>query len=276
MIRLLAIDIDGTLVNSANQLTPGVCAALRRAQSAGIRIVLATGRRYSRTLPLVAPLALDLPLVTASGALVKCPLSHQTLFQAEFDPQALRAMLAHLDLNGHHAVMYSDSFAAGFDFYCRTLDVDTPELTDFYTFNRNCARVMPSLLSDPPSGLFAGFAMGRQMPMWTLCDELQRLWPAQLEVHVLRSPRYLGYMCEIAPAGITKWSGIRQLAEQYGIADAEICAVGDDVNDLPMIRAAGLGIAMANAVPVVKAAAQRIAPSNDQDGVAQVVDWLLA
>ncbi len=276
MFRLLAIDIDGTLVNSANELTPNVCAALRRAQDAGIQVVLATGRRYSRTLPLVEPLGLDLPVITASGALIKCPLSHRTLFQATFEQAAFKEMLTHLDRNGHHAVMYADSFAEGFDFYCCTLNVDTPELLDFYQTNRHCARVQANLLTAPPPGIFAGFAFGRQLEMLALRAELQQRWPEHLEVHVLRSPRYLGYMCEIAPAGITKWSGIQHLAAEQEIADAEICAVGDDVNDLPMIRAAGLGVAMENAQPEVKAAAGRIAPSNDDDGLVEVVNWLLA
>ena len=80
--RLLAIDIDGTLVNSQDQLTVATRSALARAVGAGIRVVLATGRRYSRALPLVEPLALDVPLVTACGALIKDPIDHRTLFRA--------------------------------------------------------------------------------------------------------------------------------------------------------------------------------------------------
>ena len=97
----------------------------------------------------------------------------------------------------------------------------------------------------------------------------------QLSVHVLRSPRYRGFMCEISPAGVSKWSGIRHLADDWGIAAEEICAVGDDVNDLPMICAAGLGIAMGNAVEEVKQAADRVAPCNNSNGLVEVVRWLL-
>ena len=71
--RLLAIDVDGTLVNSDDHLTPATCAALRRAMESGIQVVLATGRRYSHTLHLVEPLGIRAALVTASGALVKDP-----------------------------------------------------------------------------------------------------------------------------------------------------------------------------------------------------------
>ena len=97
----------------------------------------------------------------------------------------------------------------------------------------------------------------------------------RLHAQVLHSPRYTGFILELSPAGVTKWSGVRHVAEGWGIAESEICAVGDDVNDIPMIRAAGLGIAMGNAQPAVKAAADRIAPTHDADGLAQVVEWLL-
>ena len=82
-------------------------------------------------------------------------------------------------------------------------------------------------------------------------------------------------MCEIAPFGVSKWSGIMQLADEWGIRPEEICAVGDDVNDIPMIEAAGLGVAMGNALDEVKAAADRIAPSHDDDGLVQVVRWVM-
>ena len=78
--------------------------------------------------------------------------------------------------------------------------------------------------------------------------------------------------CEVKLGMIAPLSGP---AAQWGIAHEQICAVGDDVNDIPMIRGAGLGVAMGNALAVVKAAADRIAPSHDEDGLAQVVEWLL-
>ncbi len=65
------------------------------------------------------------------------------------------------------------------------------------------------------------------------------------------------------------------MAAGWGIPDAEICAVGDDVNDIPMIQAAGLGVAMGNAIAEVKEVADRIAPSHDEDGLVDVVGWLL-
>lgn len=273
--RLLALDIDGTLVNSQNELTPRARDALLAAAAAGIRLVLATGRRYSRALPLVEPLGIDAPVVTSSGALIKRPQDHRTLYRAEFPGDLLPRLLSVASREGYNAVLYADTFADGFDYYCPTTDVEHPLARDFFARNENCHRLWPELMTSPPDGVFAGFCIGTRDEMYALHERFTAELPGELYTHVLRSPRYLGFMCEIAPHGVTKWSGVRQLADEWGIPTESICAVGDDINDIPMIEAAGLGIAMANAAPEVQASATRIAPSHDEDGIVQVVDWLL-
>ena len=238
-------------------------------------MVLATGRRYSHALPLVEPLGIDVPLVTASGALVKDPLDHRTLYQARFDPQVLCDAVALVDRLGFDPVLCADTFSEGFDFYIARSDARTPELAYYLAINSDRWRLWPKLVQEPPPGIFGGFACGTLEQMTELEAALRRELPGKLHTHVLHPPHYRGFFIEISPAGVTKWSAVERLARSWGIEDAEICAVGDDVNDIPMIRAAGLGVAMGNALPAVKAAAQRIAPTHDEDGLAEVVEWLL-
>jgi Cof subfamily protein (haloacid dehalogenase superfamily) len=273
--RLLVIDIDGTLVNAHEELSPATREALARAGRAGIQVVLATGRRYSRTLHLVEPLGIDVPLVTASGALVKDPRDHRTLFRAEFPRPVLLELLAAICQCGYDPLVLTDTYHEGFDFYMARTEIENPELEEYLRLNPGCGRVLPDLVSDPPEGVFAAFTMGTREQMADLDEALHRRMPGRLHTHVLRSPRYIGFMCEMAPAGVTKWSAVQRLAAGWGIGVEEICAVGDDVNDIPMIRAAGLGVAMGNALPEVKAAADRIAPSLDDNGLVAVVKWLL-
>jgi 5-amino-6-(5-phospho-D-ribitylamino)uracil phosphatase len=274
--RLLALDIDGTLVNSRDELTSPTKAAIRRACDAGIRVVLATGRRYSKVLHLVEPLALDVPLVTASGALIKDPIDHRTLFCAEFKPGVLEATLRTVAAAGYDVLLYGDTFSEGFDFYCRSFDVENqPQLAEYFQRNRVFGRELPNLMTAPPPGIFAGFAMSSQPAMTELGKLLVRQFGDDLYVHVLKSPFYSGWFCEIEPGGVSKWSAIQHLARDWNIGDEEICAVGDDVNDIPMIRGAGLGVAMGNALEPVKAAADRVAPCHDSDGLVEVVRWLL-
>jgi HAD superfamily hydrolase (TIGR01484 family) len=276
--RLLALDIDGTLVNSRDELTPATSDAIRRACEAGIRVVLATGRRYSKALHLVEPLKLDVPLISASGALIKDPIDHRTLFCAKFLPGVLEETLGILAAAGHDAVLYADTFSQGFDFYCERLAVDPAkqfELSEYFGRNGGCGREWPNLMTAPPPGIFAGFAMDRREKMLELGARLTKRFGDDLYVHILKSPFYSGWFCEIEPGGVSKWSAIQHLAHDWGITDEEICAVGDDVNDIPMVRGAGLGVAMGNAVAELKEAADRVAPCHDSDGLVEVVGWLL-
>ncbi len=274
--RLLALDIDGTLMNSRMELTSGTRQAVRQAREHGIEVVLATGRRYSRVLPLVEPLGINVPLVTSTGALIKDPRDHRTLYQARFPQGVLPRLVRWLWQRGFDPVLCCDTFLQGFDYYCPRLEGVNPQLAEFYQKNPGCHRLLPRLIDSPPEDAFCGFTMGTRRQMQQLEAELYRQFPGQLALHVLRSPRYEGFICEIMPAGVSKWSGILHLARDWGIEPDQICAVGDDVNDVPMLRQAGLGVAMGNALPQVKQAADRVAPCHDSDGVVEVVRWLLA
>jgi len=282
-VRLLVLDVDGTLTTSGHEVSEVARDAVQRVRAAGVRVMLATGRRYRDTLAVARRLAIDTPLVTASGALVKRPSDHATLARAEFASGVLPAVLGIVSARGHEAILYSDSYDRGIDFHCRSL-VDA--VTDAGSFgggfreylgrNRDVADVVPDLHEAPPEGVFAGFVMGRYEEMTALEAALDGAVPGRLSLHTIKSPRYRDWMCEIAPAGVTKWSGVMSLAAGWGIAPDEICAVGDDVNDVPMIRAAGLGIAMGNARPEVARVAHAVVGSNDGQGIADVADMILA
>ncbi|NBX30184.1 HAD-IIB family hydrolase [bacterium] len=280
-IRLLVLDVDGTVTDARHEVPETTRLAVQRVREAGVRVMLATGRRYRDALPVAATLGIDTPLVTASGALVKAPPTHATLYRAAFGPEVLDRVVGMIVAAGHEPVLYTDSYAEGFDFHCRQCDLlpagePARGLEEYLARNAGLARVQPDLHAAVPSGVFAGFAMGPQDDMHALEATLAATFPGQLSVHVIRSPRYRDWLCEIAPAGVTKWSGIMAVAREWGLGAAEICAVGDDVNDLPMIRAAGLGVAMGNAVAEVQAAADRVVGTSDASGMADVAELLLA
>lgn len=281
-VRLLVLDIDGTLTDSSHALSPATVAAVRRVSAGGVRVMLATGRRYRDALPIAERLGIDVPLVTASGALVKRPADHLTLVRAAFQPGVLEGTLAAIAAAGHEAVLYSDSFAEGYDFHCASLAsaIDSVDaygggFAEYLGRNRHLARVAPDLHRAPPPGVFAGFVMGSRDAMTTLETLLSATFPQRLSLHTIKSPRYREWMCEIAPAGVTKWSGVLQVAAAWGIRPEETCAVGDDVNDIPMIRGAGIGIAMGNARPEVRLAADHVVGTHDGTGIQEVAELVL-
>lgn len=280
-IKLLVLDIDGTLTDSRHVVSDATCRAICRVREAGVRVMLATGRRYRDALPIVEQLAIAEPVVTASGGLVKQPGDHTTLYRARFADGVLPAVLEIVVKGGHEPVIYTDSFAEGFDFYCRSLAtaVLPPAGGGFGEYlgrNLHLARVDPELHCKPPSDVFAGFVMGPRDAMSALEMQLAAAYPEHLSLHTIRSPRYSEWMCEIAPVGVSKWSGVALVAESLGIDSNAICAVGDDLNDLPMVQAAGLGIAMGNARAELLAAADWVVGTHDGSGIADVVDLVLA
>jgi hydroxymethylpyrimidine pyrophosphatase-like HAD family hydrolase len=111
--------------------------------------------------------------------------------------------------------------------------------------------------------------------MLALQERLEAAHLGRIRTFVQKSPRYQGTMCEVLREDASKWSAVLHLADLWGIAPQEICAVGDDMNDIPMIAAAGLGVAMAHAPAAVRAAAKMIAPDHDHDGLAVIVDEVL-
>ena len=280
-IRLLVLDIDGTLTDSRHVVSEATCRGIARVREAGIRVMLATGRRYRDALPIVDQLGITEPVVTASGGLVKRPGDHSTLHCARFGDGVLPGVLGMVVEAGHEPVIYTDSFEDGFDFYCRSLDaaVDSPAGGGFGEYlgrNRHLARVDPNLHCAPPPDVFAGFVMGPREAMSMIERRLAAAYPDHLAIHTIRSPRYSEWMCEIAPVGVSKWSGVTAVAASLGIGAEAICAVGDDLNDLPMVQAAGLGIAMGNAREELQAVADLVVGTHDGSGIADVIDLVLA
>jgi Cof subfamily protein (haloacid dehalogenase superfamily) len=274
--RLLALDIDGTITTPQHTVSDRTVRAIRRATEAGIIVVLATGRRYRDSLSIAATLGISHPLITSAGALIKEPRTHATRFCARFAGGVLEGVLNLIDSTGHEAIVYTDSFHKGFDFHCRGLDVGSAGLRSYLDRNRSLAHISPELHQRPPTGSFAAFSMGPEAAMLKLEHEIRTCLGSATSVHVIRSPRYCGYLCEIAPAGVTKWSGIEQVAASLQIPQERICAVGDDVNDIPMLQAAGLGVAMGNADQRVRDVADQTTGPNDADGLADLIDRLLA
>lgn len=278
-IRLLVLDIDGTVTDSRHEIRDDTLAALARARAAGIDLLLATGRRYRDVLAVAERLGIGGPIVTASGALVKRIDDHVTISCASFSPGTIPVVLGIIDARGCEPILYTDSFHEGYDFHCRCVPGPAggpPGVAEYLARNAHLACVAENLLLEPPAGIFAGFTMGTREAMLALERDLHDACPGSLSTHVIRSPRYRDWMCEIAPSGVTKWSGVEAIAAAAGIPAESICAVGDDVNDLPMIRAAGLGVAMGNAADEVKEAADVTVSANDDGGIADLVDRLLA
>lgn len=269
--RLLALDVDGTLLDPAGELKPTVRDAVIAAQQRGLRVVLCTGRRFRTARPLAQVLQLDGPLVVHNGALVKDLASGQTLQQsylsADMYHQAL-ALLRRLSA----PMVYVDAFHENVDILTEPMERAHPFQREYLEDQLAHCRIVDDIAHPLSHGVVLLSIMADGASLQALRPVVEQTLGVRGRVHLLMNKNYQGYILEVLQAGVSKWQALHELAAQQGIAPAEIIAVGDDHNDLDMIRHAGLGIAMGNAVDEVKAAADAITGSNAEDGLAQALE----
>jgi Cof subfamily protein (haloacid dehalogenase superfamily) len=268
--RLLALDVDGTLLDPAGQLRPAVQQAIAAVQKRGVRVVLCTGRRFRTTLPLAQQLQLSDPAVVHNGALVKDLQSGATLHQCYMSPDVYSHALALLRQGGAPMV-YVDAFPEAVDILTEALERVHPFQRTYLQDNLTHCRIVTDIDTPPAYGVVMMSVMADEAHLRVLRPQVQHALGTQARVNLLMNKNYQGYILEILHPSASKWDALQRWAQREGIATEAIMAVGDDENDLEMIRQAGLGVAMGNAAETVKAAADFITGSNAEDGLVQAL-----
>ncbi|WP_435022048.1 HAD family hydrolase [Tundrisphaera sp. TA3] len=273
--RILALDIDGTLLDRDGVLRPRTISAVHLAARAGIRPVLCTGRRFRRALPIAEALGLDAPLVCNSGALIKQPGDRSTLWRADLSDHHSATALALFREHDEPAVTFLDRGIDEHDFLVAAESTGRPLFDDYVSQNQEYAGVDPDWLLRRDLKHFHLCAIGTREAMLAFEDAVHERMPDAVQTFVQKSPRYAGTMCEILHRDANKWTALLRLAEAWGVDPSEICAVGDDRNDIPMLRGAGLGVAMGHAAGEVLAVADHVTGSDQHDGVATLIETRL-
>lgn len=268
--RLLALDVDGTLLDPAGALRPAVQQAVVAAQQRGLRVILCTGRRFRTARPLAQALRLSDPLVVHNGALVKDPVSGDTLHQCYMPLDIYAPALALLRQVGAPMV-YVDAFHAHIDILTEAMERAHPFQRAYLQDNLAHCHIVSDIATPPPYGVVMLSIMADEASLQALRPQIERVLGSQARVHMLLNKNYQGRILEVLHPAVSKWEALRQLAASIGIAAADIMAVGDDENDVEMIRRAGLGIAMGNAAEAVQAAADYVTGSNADDGLVQAI-----
>ena len=282
-IRLLAVDIDGTLLTDSDRVSPTTRKALRRANDS-VLLVLATGRRYRTTRRAMDDLGLELPVVCLGGALTK-DASGATVESTPFLREDLSPLLDLARRHGQSLIFQRDSHALGGPDFIVDACPSWNEMTAAYVRlggdRSQAVKDRQVLVGDDvlvvgcfgDEGPLAKFERDVQAPGPTFFEGAE---PRGFETVLVPSKKTPGWYLEIIVKGVSKWAALERLASQHGIPSHAVCAVGDALNDLPMIRGAGWGVAMGNADPAVKAAANWTTAGNNDDGVAVLVERLLA
>ena len=263
-IKLIATDIDNTLLTSDKKLTARTIAAIQAAKEQGVHVVLCTGRPLTGVLPLLKQLGLTTNadyVITLNGAQVQRATGEQLLAStiplSEY--RQLVPYFTRVGVNMHMVTLDSNV-------YVHQPDVGYYTVSDTY-HTRMHLHVVP--LEQLPADIQIAKYMMADDP--AKIDAVIRQLPATITDHFycVRSERFF---YELLNKQATKGNAVMALAHRLGITPAEVMTLGDENNDLTMIAQAGLGVAMGNANSQVKAVAQAITADNNHDGVAQAIE----
>lgn len=261
-IRMVAVDLDGTLLRGDTSISERDREAIRNTQAAGVRVVIATGRMYSTALPYARALAVDTPLVLFNGAYITDLEKKRIWAHYRFDTRYARRIREEARRRGLHLNYYVED------------DINVEECNDLvrgYLHRMETeVRVVPDM-----EGFFRSHPRLTKITVQCLdcgkIDEFARwladTWPEELYI-VKSHPLFL----EISNPHATKGTGVRRVAEMLGVPAGAVMGIGDNHNDRCMLEYAGLGVAMGNAEEEIKAVADYVTASHEEDGVARALE----
>ena len=273
-IRLLAVDIDGTLLNPQFQISDADMTALRRAHSQGVEVILVTGRRHLFALPIAQQLGFDLWLVSSNGAVTRSlsgETFHRDLLPLETCRQLCEAMrefrgstVIQFDIDGRGAIVLEH------------MGELTGSIQRWLEKNMEYIKfVIPlekALTTDPVQVMFCG-------PIARMRQALDRLAACGLEkkITVLRTEyavRDLSIV-DVLNQGCSKGHALERWAKYRGIPREQVMAIGDNYNDIEMLAFAGMPFIMGNASEELRGRGWPVTLSNDQHGVAAALEQVL-
>jgi hypothetical protein len=274
-IRLVALDLDGTLLDPRGHLGDDVRLAVAELARVRIRVVVCTGRRFRTALPVVEKLGLEGPVVIHNGAVVKDIQSGKTLQHAYLPAELYAGVLALMRREQGPPLVYVDSFHEGTDILTEGVTRAHPFQREYLEDNGEHVREVEDLAAARHSEVIMLSTMGDEESLGRLRDRAEAALGGSVRTHRLINKNYRGQILEFLSPASGKWTALARLAASAGIAPEEIAAVGDDTNDAEMIARAGLGIAMGNAVPEARAAADLVVRGNGESGVVEAIEQVL-
>ena len=259
MYKLLACDLDGTLMDETFTFTPGVKAAVSLALARGVAVTIATGRAYPSALHFARELGITLPLICTQGGLVKDPVSGEVLHRAVMSLPLAHEVIALSQRRGWHLNLYLDD-----QVYLTGLQHPRALYDQMFSLPLRVVDDLAPAITRPPDKFII---IAEPEEADAIVPELRQRFDGRLRI--VRSHRNF---VEGNPLGASKGQALACLAARLGIARSQTAAIGDNDNDADMVAWAGLGMAMGNAHPDLKAVADVILPPVERDGVAVAIN----
>jgi Cof subfamily protein (haloacid dehalogenase superfamily) len=268
-IKLIAIDIDGTLLNPHKQITPRTFAAVRAAQEAGIIVTLATARRYANTRPIADELGITIPLILCDGALIIEHPQNRVLYTL-FLPADIAQQAADIMAKHHVQPIVQHIRGNVEETWSGQAEFDNSALAPYLmAFPGNLRRMRQEDLCTGQPDPLRVVAFATEAEIDAMLSEISALSCAW---DTVKRGNYGCAELAVMHRDCSKAAGVRALAERLHISLAQVMAIGDNTNDMEMLRTVGWGVAMGQASAIVKAHAHAVTASNAEDGVALAIE----
>jgi len=270
-VRLIALDIDGTLLNSSFEVSARNRAAIADATGRGIEVALVTGRRYDFALPVAQLIDSPLTMIVNNGAMVRSK-NGVTYLRHLLDKETARLVLQCTEPWREGAAVVFDRPRAN-QVILERIDLNDPLRGGYYSRNRRflaeCNPLQNCLDEDPLQVMFTGGVTAMRAVESTLLDAHFR---AQIAMAITVYEDKDFAMLDVINPRISKGTTLAEWAAMQGIEREEILAIGDNHNDEAMLSFAGIPVVMANSVPELKTHGWHETHSNDDDGVAAAIE----
>lgn len=259
MYKLIAIDVDDTLLTDDLIVTDGTREAMEAAIAAGVTVTLATGRMFASAHKIARQIKLNVPIITYQGALVKTLLDEQVLYERSVPADAALELHDYCVKHGLHLQLYVDDELYGTE--------DNEKIKAYSRQSNIPYRIEPDF----------GRLITKPLNKMLVIDDPDRLDAIALElapllgdrVHMTKSKaHYLEFMHKEG----TKGHALQFMARHLGCTMDQTIAIGDAWNDREMIQAAGLGVAMGNSIEALKEIADYVTFTNNEEGVRHVIE----
>lgn len=261
MIKMIATDIDGTILNWNGEFSPAVIECINKLNNDGIKIVLVTGRMHGSTVPIAEKLGLENPVVSYQGGLIK-DLSGKTLYQKQLPDDYARKIILWAKENDVHINLYLDDRLY--------VERDSETIQRYIVGKFVGYKVCPfwQLKIENVNKILAiDYSNPDRVTSWV--EELSKMFP---DLYVVKSTPYF---CEIGNKEAKKSAGVEYLRNMWGIEKDEVLAIGDQNNDIELLKAGGIAVAMGNGTEELKKYADFVTDTVDNDGFVKAVEKYL-
>jgi len=274
--RMIAIDLDGTLLSPIGKVTSRTKNAIHRARAHGLKICFATGRNLTESRSVLKDVDHHDAAVFVGGAMVIDPATNLTMHRTLLPHQLAADLCEALEARGHAVLALQDTYAAGVDYFV-SHDFPLNAATDHWLkVTSATVKRLPRLTGVRHEHTIRIGIVAPRGEATELQKELIERFGDRIFSLVLKVPAAGVDVLEVFDASVNKWAGVMTIAKRHGIEAKQIIAVGDDVNDVPMFKHAGLALAMGQASDEVKQQAHRVIASNHDDGLAQFLEDFVA